>query len=97
MNLYKLKYPSQVEAEKALKSMGIIEEFELGLKNANGVHAVVYIGLIVDKPAVMIDGKITTEATFLDGYHVDIATDNEYKFVEGVEQNPANPKHLFWL
>ena len=97
MNIYKLKYATQAAAEKDLKAKGIIEETEQGLQNAKGVYSVKHLGQLVDKPAVIFDMKITTEATYLDGYHVDIATDNTYKFAEGVEQFPANPKHLFWV
>lgn len=93
MNQYKLKYATQAAAEKDLKAKGIINEEG----NAKGVHSVKHLGQLVDKPAVIVDGKIITEATYLDGYHVDIATDNTYKFAEGVEQFPANPKHLFWI
>ncbi len=93
MNQIKLKYATQAAAEKDLKAKGIINE----LGNAKGVHSVKHLGQLVDKPAVIVDGKIITEATYLDGYHVDIATDNTYKFAEGVEQFPANPKHLFWI
>jgi len=93
MNVYKLKYATQAAAEKDLKSKGIITEEG----NAVGVHSVKHLGKLEDKPAVFVDMKITTEATYLDGYHVDIATDNTYKFAEGVEQHPANPKHLFWV
>ena len=97
MNQIKLKYATKAAAEKDLKLKGIIEETEQGLQNAKGVHSVKHLGQLVDKPAVMVDGKIITEATYLDGYHVDIATDNTYKFAVGVEQHPANPKHLFWV
>jgi len=97
MNVYKLKYATQAAAEKDIKAKGIIEETEQGLQNAKGVHSVKHLGQLIDKPALMVDGKIITEATYLDGYHVDIATDNTYKFAEGVEQHPANPKHLFWV
>ena len=93
MNQYKLKYATQAAAEKDLKAKGITTEEG----NAKGVHSVKHLGQLVDKPAVMVDGKVVTEATYLDGYHVDIATDNTYKFAEGVEQFPANPKHLFWV
>lgn len=101
MNQYKLKYATQAAAEKDLKAKGIIEEQTFNdtniLVNAKGVHSVKHLGQLVDKPAVIVDGKIITEATYLDGHHVDIATDNTYKFAEGVEQFPANPKHLFWI
>lgn len=101
MNQIKLKYATQAAAEKDLKLKGIIEEQTFNdttiLVNAKGVHSVKHLGQLVDKPAVIVDGKITIEATYLDGHHVDIATDNTYEFEEGVEQHPANPKHLFWI
>ena len=97
MNVYKLKYATQAAAKKDLLAKGIIEETELGLQNAKGVHSVKHLGQLVDKPAVMVHGKVVTETTYLDGHHVDIATDNAYKFAVGVEQHPANPKHLFWI
>lgn len=95
MKIYKLKYATQEVAEADLILKGIIKE--QSLQNAEGVHGVVYVGKLVDQPAVMVDGVITTEATFLSDYHVDIATDNVYIFEEGIEQAPTNPKHKFWV
>jgi hypothetical protein len=56
-------------------------------------HAVVYIGKIVDTPAVVEDMKVIKEATFLEGYHVDVMTDLTIKFDNAI--TPNNPKHLF--
>jgi hypothetical protein len=60
---------------------------------AQSTHAVVYIGQIVDTPAVVDNMEVIKEATFLEGYHVDVMTDLEIKFDN--EIFPNNPKHLF--
>jgi hypothetical protein len=56
-------------------------------------QAVVYIGKIVDVPAVFEDMKVIKEATYLKGYHVDVMTDLEIEFDNAI--TPNNPKHLF--
>jgi hypothetical protein len=60
---------------------------------SQSTHAVVYIGKIVDTAAVIEDMKVIKEATFIDGYHVDVMTDLEIKFDNAI--TPNNPKHLF--
>jgi hypothetical protein len=60
---------------------------------AQSTHAVVYIGKIVDTPAVVEDMKVIKEATYLEGYHVDVMTDLEIEFNNAI--TPNNPKHLF--
>jgi hypothetical protein len=60
---------------------------------APSTHAVVYIGKIVDTPAVVEDMKVITPATYLEGYHVDVMTDLEIEFENAVKTN--NPKHKF--
>ena len=60
---------------------------------APSTHAVVYIGQIVDTPAVVENFEVITPATYIDGYHVDVMTDLEIKFDN--EIFPNNPKHLF--
>jgi hypothetical protein len=60
---------------------------------AQSTHAVVYIGKIVDTPAVVEDFEVITPATYIDGYHVDVMTDLEIKFDNAI--TPNNPKHLF--
>jgi hypothetical protein len=60
---------------------------------SQSTHAVVYIGKIVDTPAVIEDMEVITPATFLDGYHVDVMTDLEIEFDNAI--TPNNPKHLF--
>jgi hypothetical protein len=60
---------------------------------SQSTHAVVYIGQIVDTPAVVEDMKVIKEATYLKGYHVDVMTDLEIEFDNAI--TPNNPKHLF--
>jgi hypothetical protein len=60
---------------------------------AQSTHAVVYIGKIVDTPAVVEDMKVIKEATYLKGYHVDVMTDLDIKFDNEIK--PNNPKHTF--
>jgi hypothetical protein len=60
---------------------------------APSTHAVVYIGKIVDTPAVIEDMEVITPATYLKGYHVDVMTDLEIEFNNAI--TPNNPKHLF--
>lgn len=56
-------------------------------------HAVVHIGLIVDTPAVVENMEVIKEATYLEGWHVDVMTDLEIDFDNAIE--PNNPKHVF--
>jgi hypothetical protein len=60
---------------------------------APSTHAVVYIGKIVDTPAVVEDMKVIKEATYLEGYHVDVMTDLDINFENAIKTN--NPKHTF--
>jgi hypothetical protein len=60
---------------------------------AQSTHAVVYIGKIVDTPAVVENMEVIKEATYLKGYHVDVMTDLDIEFDNAI--TPNNPKHLF--
>jgi hypothetical protein len=60
---------------------------------AQSTHAVVYIGQIVDTPAVIENMEVIKESTYLKGYHVDVMTDLEIEFDNAI--TPNNPKHLF--
>jgi hypothetical protein len=60
---------------------------------AQSTHAVVYIGQIVNTPAVVEDMKVIKEATYLEGYHVDVMTDLDIEFDNEIK--PNNPKHTF--
>ena len=90
MNIYKLKYNDEAEAIADLTAKGVITEEGWGTDTA----AVVYIGRIVDTPATFTDeGEIDTEATYIDGYHVDIMTSATIEFDN--EEQPTNPAHTF--
>jgi hypothetical protein len=60
---------------------------------APSTHAVVYIGKIVDTPAVIENMEVIKEATYLEGYHVDIMTDENIEFSNEIK--PNNPIHVF--
>ena len=90
MNIYKLKYQDEAEAIADLTAKGVITEDGGGTDTA----AVVYIGRIVDTPATFTEeGEIDTEATYIDGYHVDIMTSATIEFNN--EEHPTNPVHTF--
>ena len=95
MNVYKLKYKNKETAIADLIAKGVYVETEEGLSFGQGVHAVVEIGQIIDKePIFDADFNIIQEATFLDGYHFDVMSEQEIDF--GVNATtPTNPKHSF--
>ena len=96
--IYKLIYTDHDTAITDLLAKGIL--VNTTDKDGNEIntysqstHAVVYIGKIVDTPAVVEDMEVITPATFIDGYHVDVMTDLEIEFEN--EVIPNNPKHNF--
>jgi hypothetical protein len=96
--IVKLIYTDQDTAIKDLLQKGVLinttdlEGNEV-VTYSQSTHAVVHIGLIVDTPAVVEDMEVIKEATFLEGWHVDIMTDLEIDFDNAIE--PKNPKHGF--
>jgi hypothetical protein len=96
--IYKLIYTNEAEAISDMLAKGIlVNTTDLNGKEINtyaqSTHAVVYIGKIVDTPAVVEDMKVIKEATYLKGYHVDVMTDLEIEFDNAI--TPNNPKHTF--
>jgi hypothetical protein len=96
--IYKLIYTDHDSAVADLLAKGVlINTTDLNGNEINtyaqSTHAVVYIGKIVDTPAVVEDMEVITPATFLEGYHVDVMTDLEIEFDNAI--TPNNPKHLF--
>ena len=81
-NVYKLQYASKASLESALISRGILTENEEGeLVNAEGTHAIVYLGNIVLEPAEFdSQGKETKAAVISDKYHADIMVEGEFSF-----------------
>ena len=94
MNIYKLKYTTKATAMKDLLKKGVYVETEEGLTYGTGIHAVVEIGQIVLTPPVIEDMLIITDATYLDGYHFDVMSEQSISFGKAeIEVN--NPKHNF--
>jgi len=94
MNIYKLKYTTKATAMKDLLKKGVYVETDKGLAYGQGIHAVVEIGQIVLTPPVMEDMQVITEATYLDGHHYDVMSEQSISFGKAeIEVN--NPKHEF--
>jgi hypothetical protein len=103
MKVHKLKYADKNAAIDDLIEKGVVtswaytdeDETEKVAKTySTDTAAVVYIGQIVDTPATFTDeGEIDTEATYIDGYHVDIMTSATIDFDN--EEQPSNPVHTF--
>jgi hypothetical protein len=96
--IYKLIYTDHDSAIADLLAKGVlINTTDLNGNEINtyaqSTHAVVYIGQIVDVPAVIENMEVIKEATYLEGYHVDVMTDLEIEFDNAI--TPNNPKHLF--
>ena len=98
MNIYKLKYTTKAAAMKDLLKKGVYVETTFNevtsLTYGTGIHAVVEIGQIVLTPAVIEDMLVITDATYLDGHHFDIMSEQEINFgSNAIEVN--NPRHEF--
>ena len=95
MRIVKLKYTDKAEAINDLIAKGIYIENEEELSYGQGVHAIVEIGLIVDKdPTFDEEGNLLTEATYHDGYHYDLMIEDE-EIVFEQEIEVSSPKHKF--
>jgi len=89
---YKLRYESKKQAIEHLHSLGITDE--QGSFNQREI-SVVYLGQIVNEPATFDeDGNVLTEPTYIDGYHVDVLSNNNINF-GNYEINPRTDKHIF--
>ena len=94
MNIAKLKYTNKETAIKDLLKKGVYVETDKGLTYGTGIHAVVEIGQIVLTPAVIEDMLVITDATYLDGHHFDVMSEQSISFGKAeIEVN--NPKHEF--
>lgn len=95
IRIYKLKYPDKETGIADLISKGVYQEIEGELSYSEGIHAVVEIGLIIDKEATFDEqGNLLTEQTYRDGYNFDIMAEKEIDFGES-EIFTNNPKHTF--
>jgi hypothetical protein len=90
--IHKLKFTDKDQALKTLIDKGVIDEQG---DYINGTHAVVYIGVIVDQQGTYNEeGNELTPPTFVDGFHVDIMTDDTIDF-GAFEVVTNNPVHKF--
>ena len=95
MRIYKLKYTDRETAIADLISKGVYQEIDGEMLYADGIDAVVEMGLIIDKEATFDEkGNMLTEPTYREGYHFDIMTEIEIDFGEN-EIFPNNSKHTF--
>ena len=95
MRICKLKYTDKEAGIANLIAKGVFQEIEGEMLYADGIDAVVEVGLIIDQEATFDEeGNLLTEPTYRDGYHFDIMTDNVIYFGEN-EIFPNNPKHTF--
>ena len=92
---YKLKYIDKETAIADLIAKGIYQEIDGEMIYADGIDAVVEVGLIIDQEATFDEqGNLLTEPTYRDGYHFDIMTNNVIDFGES-EIFTNNLKHTF--
>jgi hypothetical protein len=91
MQISKLQYPNKETALADLIAKGVYtEELSFG----QGIHAIVEIGLIVDKEGTFDEeGNVLTEPIYFNGYHYDIMSENIIIFENEIEVK--SPKHTF--
>ena len=95
MRICKLKYTDKETAIADLIAKGVFQEIEGEMLYADGIDAVVEVGLIINEEATFDEqGNLLTEPTYREGYHFDIMTEIEIDFGEN-ETFPNNPKHTF--
>ena len=95
MRIYKLKYQAKVTGIADLIAKGVYQEIEGEMLYADGIDAVVDVGLIIDQEATFDEeGNLLTEPTYREGYHFDIMSEKEIDFGEN-EIFPDSPKHTF--
>lgn len=91
MNIYKLKYKDK---ETAINDLIDKQVYTDKLLYNKGIYAAVEIGLIIDKPATFDqEGNVITEATFINGYHYDVMSENEIEFQSAIHTD--SPVHTF--
>lgn len=95
MRIYKLKYTDKETAIADLIAKGVFQEIEGEMIYADGIDAVVEVGLLIDQEATFDENSnMLTEPTYREGYHYDIMAEIEIDF-GGNEIFPNNPKHTF--
>lgn len=95
MRIYKLKYTDKETAIADLIAKGVYQETEDEMLYADGIDAVVEVGLLIDQEATFDEqGNLLTEPTYREGYHFDIMAEKEIDFGAN-EIFPNSPKHSF--
>lgn len=95
MRTYKLKYTDKETAIADLISKGVYQEIEDEMLYADGIDAVVEVGILIDQEATFDEqGNLLTEPTYREGYHFDIMTEKEIDFGAN-EIFPNSQKHTF--
>ena len=95
IRIYKLKYTDKETAISDLIAKGVFQEIDGEMLYADGIDAVVEVGLVINEEATFDEqGNILTEPTYRDGYHYDIVSEIEIDFGEN-ETFPNHPKHTF--
>ena len=95
IKIYKLKYTNKETAIADLIAKGVFQEIDDEMLYADGIDAVVEVGLIIDQEATFDEqGNLLTEPTYIEGYHFDIMAEKEIDFGDN-ESFPNNPKHSF--
>mgnify|MGYP003619688997 CR=1 FL=1 len=95
IRIYKLKYIDKETGIADLIAKGDYQEIEDEMIYADGIDAVVEVGLIIDQEATFDEqGNMLTEPTYRDGYHYDIMSEIEIDFGAN-EIFPNSPKHTF--
>ena len=95
IRIYKLKYTDKETAIADLIAKGVFQEIDGEMLYADGIDAVVEVGLVINEEATFDEqGNILTEPTYRDGYHYDIMSEIEIDFGEN-EIFPNNSKHTF--
>ena len=95
MRIYKLKYTDKETAIADLIAKGVYQEIDGEMIYADGIDAVVEVGLLIDQEATFDEqGNLLTEPNYREGYHFDIMAEKEIDFGEN-EIFPNHPKHTF--
>ena len=95
MRICKLKYTDKETGIADLIAKGVYQEIDGEMIYADGIDAVVDVGLIIDQEATFDEkGNLLTEPTYRDGYHFDIMTNNVIDFGDN-EIFSNSPKHTF--
>jgi hypothetical protein len=94
-----LKFDSETAMLEAMRSAGLLAVDEVGNEFVPFYHngtTIDVVGLIVDTPAVMNeDGNITTEATFVEGWHVNLRGDIPVGLESYEIETPATPARVW--